>query len=284
MALNTKGHPAFFSLDKNVWHSQQPQTKGGLVCLFPSLDRKTVFAGQGLEPFDIEEWEPSTQRILRKFHGNSGFVRCVAVDEAGEQLATANYAGEITVFDLKNGQKTWGLSRRPFRFQVVRFTGDGGSVIFSAEEGHLLFSKIGTDQVISLLPKSSAQYWSIEKLKDEDKFVVGSTTGKLLVVDPVNVLQPKIWAEYGQAITTVAIEPNSGLMAVGTGKIHLTLPTPNWTIPESFPLHLLDSKTGKSIGTFYQHTGPIQAIEWGPDGNTLFSSASDGTLVRWTLE
>lgn len=284
MALNTKGHPAFFSLGRNKWHSEQPQTRGGLVRLFPSLDRKTVFAGQGQEPFDIEEWEPSTQRILRRIHGNTGFVRNVAVDEAGQQLATANYAGEINVFDLKNGQKTWGLSRKPFRFQSVRFTGDGGSVIFSAEEGHLLFSKIGSDQAVSLLPKSNAQYWSIEKLEGEDKFVVGSTTGKLLVVDPANVLQPKIWAEYGQAITTVAIEPNSGLMAVGTGNIYQTLPNPDWLIPDTYPLHLLDSKTGKSIGSFYQHTGPIQSIEWALDGRTLFTSASDGTLVRWTVE
>jgi WD40 repeat protein len=68
----------------------------------------------------------------------------------------------------------------------------------------------------------------------------------------------------------VAFSPNSSILAAGCEYSEVSI-------------RLLDARTGKDLTGLKGHTGPVKAVFFLPDGRTLISGSTDGTIRWWDI-
>jgi serine/threonine protein kinase len=283
MALGSSGRAFFYEPSQQSWQEAEAGTDVNRCYLRLDPSGKHVFAGQGKTPFDVEEWDTSTKKVKRTFTGNSGLVRCIDVSKEGSKLATGSYGGEITVYDLDSGQSIWSLRGNTFQFQTIRFTQNAEAVVYSAEDGRVFFSRIGNKHGTMLIPKSPNQYWGLERIPDTDRFVLGGTDGNVLVLELDMKKEKEVLLKLDQSITTMALHPATGLLLIGTGDILRTEGQTSWEKPDSYPVYVFDTKSGKVVSRSNGHTARIRSVTWSQDGKKAFSSDENGKVVEWEV-
>lgn len=283
MALGSSGRVFFYEQTQQSWQEAEEGTDVNKCYLRLDPAGKRVFAGQGKKPFDVEEWDTSAKKVTRTFSGNTGLVRCIDASEDGSKLATGSYGGEITVYDLESGQSIWSLRGNTFQFQTIRFTQNAKAVVYSAEDGRVFFSRIGNKHGTMLIPKSPIQYWGLERIPDTDKFVLGGTDGNLLVLELDMKKEKTVWLNLGQSITTMALHQATGLLLVGTGDIQRAEGQASWEQPDSYPVYVFDTKSGKVVNKTVHHSAKIRSVTWSQDGNKAYSSDENGKVVEWEV-
>ena len=283
MALGSSGRVFFYEPSHQSWQEVENGTDLNRCCLRLAPEGTRVFAGQGKTTFDVEEWHTGNKKVTRTFSGNTGLVRCIDVSEDGTKLATGSYGGEITVYDLESGQSIWSLRGNTFQFQTIRFTQNAEAVVYSAEDGRVFFSRIGNKHGTMLIPKSPIQYWGLERIPGTDKFVLGGTDGNLLVLELDMKKEKTVWLNLGQSITTMALHQATGLLLVGAGDIQRAEGQASWEQPDSYPVYVFDTKSGKVVNKTVHHSAKIRSVTWSQDGKKAFSSDEKGKVVEWEV-
>jgi WD40 repeat protein len=81
---------------------------------------------------------------------------------------------------------------------------------------------------------------------------------------------------HGGSVTTIAISPDSQLIASGSSDKTIKL----WSLTTG---ELLHSFGGRSLLSNIGHRDRVRAVAFGADSRTLFSASDDGTVKRWDL-
>jgi hypothetical protein len=283
MALGSGGAAFLYDAANDSWQESQDGHDKKNCCLISPVDGQKVYSGQGSEPFDVEEWKPATRMVMRTFSGNSGMVRCLDVSTDSSKLATGSYGGEITVYDLKTGQADWSIRGKNIRFQTIHFTRDGSAVVYSAEDGRVFFSRIGNNHGTMLTPKKPIQHWGLQRIPGSDRFLLGGTDGKVTCLDLDMKQERQTWFDFGQSITAMAIQPESGLMIVGTGDRLTTGEELTWEQPLNYPVYLVDTKSGKLIGQSTIHSAKIRSVAWSMNGRKAYTTDESGKFLEWAI-
>jgi hypothetical protein len=283
MGLGSGGAAFFYDAANDSWQESQDDHEKKNCCLISPVDGQKVYSGQGSEPFDVEEWKPATRMVMRTFSGNSGMVRCLDVSTDSSKLATGSYGGEITVYDLKAGQAVWSIRGKNIRFQTIHFTRDGSGVVYSAEDGRVFFSRIGNNHGTMLTPKNPIQHWGLRRIPGSDRFLLGGTDGKVTCLDLDMKQERQTWFDFGQSITAMAIQPETGLMLVSTGDRLTTEEESTWEQPLNYPVYLVDTKSGKLIGKSTIHSAKIRSVAWSMDGRKAYTTDEGGKLLEWLV-
>ena len=283
LAVEDRGRVFRWLVSKNCWEND-PVTNNGLWAsmeMVPSEAR--AVAGQGNDPFLVQEWETRTGRIVREYPGHKGLVRGVAISDDGALVASVSHQGAIQVNRRADGALVNRFVQEKKEFNAAKFTTQGDGLVVVSGDGRVLHFRMGEKVIRTLFSRKGVQFWCLARLAGCNRFLVGGTDGRLLEVDTARPDQVRVVAELGQSITELAVDNRSGLVLVGTGQVQQELPSGEWDEPKDYPVVLVDPEKGRVVGRFAGHKAIIRSVIWSEDGSQAFSSSLDGVDLRWTV-
>ncbi|HEY9751337.1 MAG TPA: WD40 repeat domain-containing protein [Coleofasciculaceae cyanobacterium] len=205
---------------------------------------------------------------IRTLAGHSGEMASLALSPAGDTLASCCLDKTLQVWNLTDS--------KPLR--TLKGHGHDISSVAISPDGQFLASSSLNN------PKSNVRIWNLQTGKllhdrlghqKSVRFVAMDGLGRIVSCSGDKV---KIWdiktgdrlltLSHLGSVTTMAISPDSGILATGSsdGKIRL------W-----------NAQTGDPIRKLRGHTGAVNSLRFGPDGETLISASSDQLIRIWHL-
>ena len=283
LAIEDGGTVCGWQVSKRGWENRPVATHDLWACMDVVRGEKRAVAGQGVEPFLVQEWDTQTGRVVSEYPGHKGLVRGVAVSDDGALVASVSHQGAIQVNRRADGGLVVRFVQEKREFNAVCFTRQGDGLLVVSGDGRVLFHRFGEKVVRTIHLQKGIQFWGLARLPDARRFLVGGTDGKLLEIDPARPGRARVVVEIGQAITELAVNERSGLVLIGTGKIQSRESEGNWAEPADYPLILVDPVKGMILGRFSGHKDLVRSLVWAEDGQQVFSASLDGQDLRWTV-
>lgn len=284
--------------------------KGGTYALVFSPDGKNLgSAGQdGL----IRWWDVARGQALRQLEGHRGAIPSIAVSPNGKTLASGGYDGTIRLWDIATGKQRSQWHAHKERVTAVAYTSDGkallsggthdwdyvaggNNVIHCARADHIHVWETDTGKLTS---KLGIRGFSATLSPDKHTLAAGETgpdiqerNGGVSIngFDQFSLLDrltgeahEKKW----RGCATV-FSPDGQVMVSGYG-----FPPPGCGLTPASPgpdaRKLVDTRiqfwemlTGKEILQFPEERA--RALAFSPDGKSLASGNSSGTVLLWLL-
>ena len=197
---------------------------------------------------EVKLWEISTQTNVLTLQRNLGLVFAVAFSPDGTKLAVAGSA--LKLWEVETGRMLRTLAQRKLRINSVAFSPDGEKLATGAED-------------------KTVKMWDVESGKNIDAFM-GHT----------------------DVVMSVAFSPDGTRLAPGSRDHTIRL----WNVKSGEHIDTLGRSASPSIagqmlwvifGSITRiggHTEEISSVAFSPDGTTLASSSSDGTVKLWQVE
>ncbi len=208
--------------------------------------------------------ETTSGKVIRKFRNESRWLTSLALSPDGKQLATANWGGGVTVYDLASEQSVKSLPTLTTFGGIVRFSpngqfliGGGGSIIEIWDA--IQFEKRGS------LRGHKANVSTFCFGPDGSTLVAGNDDGEVRFWDfPGRPDQLSLLGHRGN-LREVAFSPD-GQRLVSGGADNTA--------------RVWDTRTGQELLTFRGHKGFVTAVAWSPDGKRIVSGDNDQYQIQ----
>ncbi len=284
-------------------------THGGSVqaVAYSPISSSIIASASGNNTIKLWNLEDSTVTILGK---HSKTVNSIAFSPDGQHLVSGSDDYTLKVWDIQENRHIVTLrhitNSAQSQIKKVAFSPDGQQIISAGY--HLKIWDIHTLREI-LTIRHDAWIYTLAFSTDGEMLAYGDTSGKI-VVRKIKTHQEVIQFQAdSDVITTVKFSPNNTTLASGgiNGGIKLwniknwerigTLPTngtvtdinysPNGSIlanSDYESVNLWQIENGEKITTLTGHKGWVNAAVFSPDGQSITSGGSDGTIRLWNVE
>ncbi|WP_409493522.1 helix-turn-helix domain-containing protein [Amycolatopsis sp. cmx-11-12] len=222
--------------------------------------------GKNLETSFFRLWDPLTATPVTTLDTHQGFYAKIAFAPDGGTLATTEPNGQITLWEMASRSPRAALPGGAGPATAVAFSADG-RLIATATSAHTIQLWNAETRVLQAeLPGHRAEVTSLAFVPEGGRLYSSDADGTLLVWDAVK------HARIGQLrtgkpawLSLGGISPN-GQLVVGIDGWSSFLVWDRTQLP------------------FLGHTGAVTGAAYAPDGRTLLSGGTDGTLLAWDIQ
>jgi len=221
-----------------------------------------------------------TERIIRGEvgAGREGQVFSVALSPDGAWLAVAGWmtsaehpGHHIRLYDYRTGGLMGLFVGHQERVSSVAFSSDGHYLISGAHDNTAIIWNATTRQSLHVLKGHKAEVLAVA-FAPGDRAVTGSYDGTLKLWRVSDGAEIATLTGHRGMVETLAVNPRDGSIASGSRVGELML----W-----------DSKSGSLRKALETQQNVIGRLRFGPDGNTLLTTAGEGSLFMqkiWDVE
>jgi WD40 repeat protein len=239
---------------------------------------------------------------------------------AGELVATGDANGDVSLWQLADGQRAAIYQGHTNWTRSLAFSPDGSILATSSEDCTVRFWDITTGEQIALLGPHTHTLRGLNFSQDGQKFLTGGDDCQIRIYDLPQLLAdaavPTVESHCLQSfqghtnwVFTVVYSPDESRLAsasadgtvriwdVATGECLQILPHEHWVIRVLFTpdgrqaivsgmsstIQIWDTSSGQLIRTLSGHLDWVWSIEMSTDGNTLYSTGEDRTIRTWDL-
>lgn len=219
-------------------------------------------------------------------HGQ--YVHAVALDGAGERLATGSSNRTIRIYRVADGKLLGTLAGHNDAVLSVRFSPDGRQLISSGYDNTARLWDLETGQCVQVLRGHSWWVWSAEFSPDGQRIVTAGQDGKAIVWSRDNDETPfEILTEFSQhrgPVYVARFAPDGQLVATGGHDRRVLL----WNPDEVEPVDIARRLDGlpdppAPYRELSGHTAPVRALAFSAEKNLLASGGQDNVLRVWEL-
>lgn len=278
---------------------------------------------QGKRPPDSEEAPPSGQKsetspapIRERVLAARGVVQCIAFSMMGPVLAGGSDAGEITLWDLRDGTARL-LNRDSSAVSTLAFSPDGltlacgrrGSISFwdvESQSNWRLATSCNNVSALAFSPDgallatggekkapTAIQVWEMSTQQLEDAFEADRhfLTRALCFSPDGRTLACALWSggrwkprnQRGQVIL-LKLETRQKQLRADNVRMNALAFSPDSTTLAcgcvDNAIRLIDVRTGEMIRTLPGHGNPVSSVAFSPDGHTLATADVDEQARR----
>lgn len=260
-----------------VWEAHKKKVR----CLAFSPDgTRLASAAEAIN--SVRLWEPTSGNRLGELRGQWGHTTGVAFSPDGKHLATATGHGYVVVWDAEARKATSVTSARGVGHGLA-FAPDGSAVVAVRWGGVALWRDPATPRPDTLAPYSERpgpdeefEYETRGNRWEPFDSVAFSPDGRLVAANGGNravvwdretgAVRRDILHGKANALTAVTFAPDGERLAFSHGKLAEIHP------PKGAPVVLKG------------HTLFVRAIGFTPDGRTVMTASSDGTVRFWNAD
>jgi WD40 repeat protein len=226
-----------------------------------------VYIGAGRMRF----WDPVAGKEVRSLENVSQFIYQSAISQDGRILAINENNRAIRVHNIETGKEIKTITAGPNQ--------NLGPIVLSPDGRRVASSGYGPVHIWDV--DSGADLWSADKNVNRpmqhftfspDGKTLALVSGVQIQVLEVVSRQERMHTDLPPAqpnplpFMVLAYSPDGAVLAAGGNAGEVTL---------------IDVATGKEIGKFRGHRGPVQALKFSADGRLLASGGYDATVVIW---
>ena len=293
----------------HLWDSQTNQRLKTLIGHTESVnniafspDGETIVSAS--DDGTIRLWNVNTRQHLKTLMAHADSVNSVVFSSDGETIASSSNDRTIRLWNANTGEHIKTLTGHIENVNTVAFSPDGKTI--ASGSGKLLYLGEGEDsgtcvgQEIRLWNANTGE--PIKTLKGHTSVVnsvVFSPDGNTIASGSGHWMgyegkasageEVRLWnAHTGEPIKTltghkdvvssVAFSPDGNLIVSGDWyDWDGYLSSGTW----SGEIRVWDAHTGEHLKTLTGHTGGVSSVVFSPDGKTLASGRTDGTILLW---
>jgi WD40 repeat protein/tetratricopeptide (TPR) repeat protein len=232
-------------------------------------DGKTLAVG--CDDGAVKVWDIATRRVQHTFYGNLGRVHTLAYSPDGKTLASGGNDKVARLWDAVTADPPVPLQEATGKWTHATIAPDGNTIALLSSAGTLKLRDRATGQERVLRTQSSADFnWALAFAPDSKTLATGSYDSTVKLWDVATGRNRKTLRGQAGRVYRVAFTPDGKTLASCSTK------------PSE--IRLWDPVTGKPKFRLEPQAGwGVTCLAFGPDGNTLFTGSSWGTIHLWDL-
>jgi WD40 repeat protein len=249
-----------------------------------------------------------------------GGIVFAAIHPAGDLFATGDTNGDVSLWQLADGQRVAIYQGHTNWTRAVIFSPDGTLLASASEDCTVRFWDVQTGRQVAIIGPHTHTFKGMNFSRDGQRFTIGGDDCVIRIYDLPGLCADesiltveshclRSLVGHTNWIFTVTHSPDESRLASasadGTVRIwdlatdtclHL-LPHPHWVIRTLFSpdgrylivsgmsatIYVWDTISGELIKTLDGHLDWVWSIAISADGHTLFSTGEDRTIRRWDL-
>ncbi|MGE3804658.1 MAG: WD40 repeat domain-containing protein, partial [Gemmataceae bacterium] len=261
----------WYTFDLTTGKGMENQPEEGPLAVTDS-GKLAVFHESGER--DLMVRELTGNKEVARLTGLTAFVTCAAIAPDGKTVAAYDFEGIVRIWDMPSGRLRGGIRARGI--DKLRFSADGQQLaacgfgddvsLWQMEEGVL--PPLPRHLVVAETLSTGNEAYDVDMSANGKVLAAGGKGGIKLWDLATRKPLGHIEVEDDYAMR-VALSPDGSLVA--------------WRTERSFTAHVAEVPAGKLKHTLEGHSGAVRDLIFTPDGKSLITGSSDGTIKLWDM-
>lgn len=238
-----------------------------------STDRNLLVTRHGSNK--VRLWDVETGRFLGSFRGDGRHFTSIAISPDSCRLATGTRENTICIWEICRGELyligdcLMTFSEHSDSVNSVAFSSDGKMLASGSDDRTIMIWDIDSQTHLRTLSGHEKTVNSVVFSSDGRTIVSGSADGTIRFWNAATGELIRQSIEDVGVVTLLACYPDGRLLAHSS--------------ENETAVHIWDAQSGERLQTFTGHTQSVNGVVFSPDGETVASVSSDGTVLLWDI-
>lgn len=251
----------------HVWETQT----GAKVCDFPYSGGAVVVSPDNSHlalvqagTRDLRLVDSATGKLVDQLQVGEADAFCLGFSPDGRWLVSTDFKAQlVNIWDVKARIRKSAFKQ--FVCRSVAFANASKHLVTASADGKLRIHQLPGGELVRVLADQKEEVWRVIATADGSRIAATLKDG-IRVWDAASLKELRHW-ESGRAFQPLAFSPDGRILA-----------TMDWG--EAMP-RFWDVATGQELWPSKGHRGPVEALAFSADGNTLRSISTDRTARAW---